>query len=340
MDEGARARKGGLRRCSCSDAPASAGFALVDSEFEALLILRADGEIVTAHPHDSYLFDRLACSATKIDELVPREWLAVLGDRVRSSIAMQLPSTIELERTFESSEERQSVRVRISPDADSAYVLVRDLSFDPRRQFSKRTNDDATFWAFFELAPIALSVGLASSSQAIGPTRFNRRFTSLFGYTSDDIPTVQHWWPLAYPDEAYRNRLRDEWFRRLAAAGGDTSLVAPMEVDVRCKDGTTREIEIYTSTIGDYHVVAFVDLTERNTTRRELATRVDELEVALSQVKVLRGLIPLCAWCRKIRDDQGYWNRVEEFLAKNTDSQVTHGICPSCFETHFADAAK
>ena len=198
---------------------------------------------------------------------------------------------------------------------------------------------DASFWAFFEIAPIALTVGLTSATSA-GATRFNRHFTSLFGYTSEDVPTVDHWWPLAYPDEAYRAPRRAEWFQRLESRNGAFGGIEPMEGRVRCKDGSSRDIEFNTATVGVHHIVALVDLTERNRAREELAARVTELELALAQVKVLRGLVPLCAWCKKLRDDEGYWSRVEDFLAKNTDSKVTHGICPQCQVAHFGSVPR
>ncbi len=57
---------------------------------------------------------------------------------------------------------------------------------------------------------------------------------------------------------------------------------------------------------------------------------ITQLRNALAQVKTLQGLVPLCAWCRKIRDDDGYWTSLEEYLADHTDASVTHGICDAC----------
>lgn len=63
-----------------------------------------------------------------------------------------------------------------------------------------------------------------------------------------------------------------------------------------------------------------------------LAERVRELEVALSQVKALQGLLPICSYCKKIRDDQDYWQRVEDYVGARTDAVFSHGICPECFD--------
>ena len=64
----------------------------------------------------------------------------------------------------------------------------------------------------------------------------------------------------------------------------------------------------------------------------ELAARVKELELALSKVKQLQGLLPICCYCKKIRDDQNYWRQVEGYVAEHSEAQFTHAICPSCRE--------
>ena len=61
-----------------------------------------------------------------------------------------------------------------------------------------------------------------------------------------------------------------------------------------------------------------------------LAERVREVEDALSRVKQLQGLLPICSYCKKIRDDQNYWHQVESYVGKHTDARFSHGICPEC----------
>ena len=61
-----------------------------------------------------------------------------------------------------------------------------------------------------------------------------------------------------------------------------------------------------------------------------LADRVREVEEALSNVKQLQGLLPICSYCKKIRDDQNYWHQVESYVGTHTDAQFSHGICPDC----------
>jgi sigma-B regulation protein RsbU (phosphoserine phosphatase) len=63
-----------------------------------------------------------------------------------------------------------------------------------------------------------------------------------------------------------------------------------------------------------------------------LARRVRALEVSLAQVRQLQGLLPICSYCKKIRDDQNYWQQVESYVAARSDAQFSHGICPECYE--------
>jgi sigma-B regulation protein RsbU (phosphoserine phosphatase) len=70
--------------------------------------------------------------------------------------------------------------------------------------------------------------------------------------------------------------------------------------------------------------------------QRTLADRVRELEDALAQIKVLRGILPICAWCKKVRNDENYWERLEGYLGQHTDLRFTHGMCPECSEREIA----
>ena len=62
----------------------------------------------------------------------------------------------------------------------------------------------------------------------------------------------------------------------------------------------------------------------------EVRLLYDELQKALEQVKLLSGLLPICMWCKKIRDDQGYWNAIEHYLGQHSEAEFSHGICPDC----------
>ena len=73
-----------------------------------------------------------------------------------------------------------------------------------------------------------------------------------------------------------------------------------------------------------------VTVKARVNTHIQLFSTMRELEAALNKVKKLSGLLPICANCKKIRDDKGYWNQVELYLEQNTEATFSHGMCPDC----------
>ena len=68
------------------------------------------------------------------------------------------------------------------------------------------------------------------------------------------------------------------------------------------------------------------------TLQERLADRVAELQTALSNVKQLRGLLPICSYCKRIRGDDQYWQQVDAYITDHSEAQFSHGICPPCFE--------
>ncbi len=67
---------------------------------------------------------------------------------------------------------------------------------------------------------------------------------------------------------------------------------------------------------------------------------INELQTALNEIKTLRGILPICSHCKQIRDDKGYWSKVETYITKRTEILFSHGICPSCMEKHYSDITK
>lgn len=64
--------------------------------------------------------------------------------------------------------------------------------------------------------------------------------------------------------------------------------------------------------------------------RDELLRQKEALQQALDQIKVLRGFLPICSYCKKIRDDQGYWNKIEQYISEHSEAAFSHSICPEC----------
>ncbi|MCH2176905.1 MAG: response regulator [Lentisphaeria bacterium] len=75
------------------------------------------------------------------------------------------------------------------------------------------------------------------------------------------------------------------------------------------------------------HLEALVELRTS-----ELRNKVTELEKALDEVQQLQSIIPMCAWCNKVRNDDNFWQKVDDYLKSHTTSEITHGICPECYD--------
>jgi DNA-binding NtrC family response regulator len=76
---------------------------------------------------------------------------------------------------------------------------------------------------------------------------------------------------------------------------------------------------------------------ERKEAQQERERLIEELQEALANIRTLQGLLPICASCKKIRDDKGYWNQLETYLCKHSKASFTHGICPDCMERLYKD---
>lgn len=71
--------------------------------------------------------------------------------------------------------------------------------------------------------------------------------------------------------------------------------------------------------------------------QQALGVRVSELQQALGSVRTLSGLLPICAYCKRIRDDQDYWKQIEHYLSEHSNARFSHGICPDCMQKHLPE---
>jgi PAS domain S-box-containing protein len=103
-----------------------------------------------------------------------------------------------------------------------------------------------------------------------------------------------------------------------------------------CKDGTYRWFRWNAASHSSEKVIYSVarDITESKRAEEEREKLVRELQAAMAEVKTLREILPICSYCRKIRDDGNFWHNVEDYISKHTTSLFSHGICPTCMELH------
>jgi CheY-like chemotaxis protein len=156
----------------------------------------------------------------------------------------------------------------------------------------------------------------------------------------DGIETIQHIWNVDTEMQfvictAYADYTWEEIFKRF----GNTERV----VFLRKPFDQTEVRQLACTLTAKWHYASLAKLrreeleTMVQQRTQELSRTVTELEEALRNVKTLSGLIPICASCKKIRDDQGFWNRVEAYISERTTARFTHGICPGCIKTLYPE---
>ncbi|GAU09106.1 PAS domain S-box protein [Desulfoplanes formicivorans] len=99
-------------------------------------------------------------------------------------------------------------------------------------------------------------------------------------------------------------------------------------------NGDIRDVEVYSGPImfkGEKLLYTIVyDITERNRKEREREELIEKLEKALTEIRQLQGIIPICASCKQIRDDKGAWKQLEAYISEHSEAEFSHGICPDC----------
>ncbi len=116
------------------------------------------------------------------------------------------------------------------------------------------------------------------------------------------------------------------------------------EVFVR-KNGAVFPVAVVASPIWEEgkviaSVTAFRDITLQKELEQERSQLILAYEDALNNIKTLKGLVPICASCKKIRDDKGYWNHIEVYISEHSNAEFSHGICPECAKKLYPDYVK
>jgi len=105
------------------------------------------------------------------------------------------------------------------------------------------------------------------------------------------------------------------------------------------KGGDTRWVELNVVPIGWENRPAtlcfMADITKRKQAEEERDRILAELRDALGNIKKLSGLLPICSYCKGVRDDEGYYHRIESYIRDHSEADFSHGICPECAEEHF-----
>lgn len=157
--------------------------------------------------------------------------------------------------------------------------------------------------------------------------RLNPAWETTLGFTREELmsrPFIE----FVHPDD------RERTLKQNAAVRGGGRAVH-FENRYLCSDGSHRWFLWNASPRPIERVIYSVarDITARKELEIERTRLVGELEASLAEVKTLQDILPICLYCRKIRDDRDYWLTVEHYIAEHTTTRFSHGICPSCMET-------
>jgi PAS domain S-box-containing protein len=171
-------------------------------------------------------------------------------------------------------------------DESGKVVAIQGIGHDvteQRRAEASLRAAEKQFHQLIEVSPVPLAI------QEQGRVVYvNRKFVEMFGYTLEEIPTLDHWWLLAYPDEGYRESVKRAW--HVAAEEGSAGLdeFEPQEFRVTCKDGSVRDILFMVSSIGGQNLVVFNDMTRERTVDRMksefIAIAAHELNTPLTTI--------------------------------------------------------
>ena len=204
--------------------------------------------------------------------------------------------------------------------------ILTDVTERKRAEEALRRSRES-FQRLFDEAPMGM--GMVGSS--LRYERANRALCETFGYSKEEIREIAFDRMVGPEDRARHDSAIQEFVlgrrssfqaeARYLRKGGEP-FWGRVTVD-RIEDSTGRMLFV---------LVILDDISERRRAAEERERMISELQEALATVKTLRGLIPICAWCKKVRDDQGYWSQVEVYVRDRSEAEFSHGICPDCRE--------
>jgi len=192
-----------------------------------------------------------------------------------------------------------------------------------------KQTEDALLTAEEQYRTIFESTGTATITGDENTTilMVNSEFEKLSGYSKQEIERKKSWSEFVIEEDL--EKIRD--FHRLRRI--DPS-AAPRNHEFRFinKEGEIRHIFATVAMIPGTKigVSSFSDITDRKLIEEERAKLIEDLQEAVAEVKTLSGLLPICASCKKIRDDKGYWTQIESYIRDHSEAEFSHGICPEC----------
>ncbi|MDH4100657.1 MAG: PAS domain-containing protein [Nitrospirota bacterium] len=194
----------------------------------------------------------------------------------------------------------------------------------------------------FELALRGADLGMWDWEIKTGAMFFSQRWIEMLGYAREELqPHIAAWENLIHPDD----RAEVVQGMNRCYEGTDTTY----QGEYRMQNKVGKWVWVYVSgRVMEWDqekkplrmLGTTLDITERKAWEKARENMIAKLQEALCNVKTLKGLVPVCAWCHKVRDDQGYWQELTAFIHEHTEADISHGICPECANKERAEFTK
>ena len=173
---------------------------------------------------------------------------------------------------------------------------------------------------------------------------YDNKIEEFTGYKKEDFDSRRlKWCDVILPEDLHKAKAK--FIKALK-----TNNLYRREYRIKTRDGKVIWIhskgQIMFDRTGNIEYIAgvFFNVTELKEAQRkrkeaeaEREKLIIELKDALAQVKTLKGLLPICAHCKKVRNDEGYWQQIEQFIHDRSEAEFSHGICPECFKRHYPE---
>ena len=209
---------------------------------------------------------------------------------------------------------------------DARLAVLTDVTERRRSEDALRRSRES-FQRLFEEAPI----GMAIIASGITLTKVNRALCAMLGYSKEELSGLTFDRFVNPADLDAHLDAAQEFFEGKRSSFKLEARYLRKEGDPLWGSLTVERIEDSTGQML-FVLVMVEDISERRRAAEERERMIDELQAALANVKTLRGLIPICASCKKIRDDKGYWSQVEVYVRERSEAEFSHGICPDCMK--------